>query len=122
MSRILVVDDDDDIRDLLVMALAEKGHEVQGAENGRVALARVDVLHPNIIVLDLRMPVMDGRAFACTYRAGPGPHARILVMTAARDASLAAAEVGAEAVLSKPFDLREVTDLIETLAGASSPL
>jgi two-component system OmpR family response regulator len=115
VSRILIVEDDDDIRDLLVMALTERGHEVHGAENGRVALALVDDLHPDLVVLDLRMPVMDGKTFASTYRARPGPHARILVMTAARDAALAASGVGADAVLSKPFELREVMELVDRL-------
>jgi CheY-like chemotaxis protein len=116
MTRILVVDDDDDIRELLVMVLEERGHEVVGAENGRVALEQAEKLRPSVIVIDLRMPEMDGRAFVSSYHVQPGPHARVLLMTAARDAAGSAAEVGADAHISKPFDLSEMIARIETLA------
>jgi two-component system response regulator (stage 0 sporulation protein F) len=117
VSRILVVEDDTDIRDLLLTVFGEMGHEAVGAENGEVAMARVGELHPDLIVLDIRMPVMDGRAFASSYRAAPGPHAPILVMTAARDAAASAAALGADEIIAKPFDLNDLMARIERLAG-----
>jgi DNA-binding response OmpR family regulator len=116
MSRILIVEDDDDIRELLVLVLSERGHEVVGAENGRVALVQAEDFRPNIILLDLRMPEMDGRAFAAAYHVRPGPHARLLMMTAARDAASSAAEVGADALVPKPFDLNEMITRVEALS------
>ncbi len=57
---ILVVDDDDDFREALSEVLTEAGYPVQQAENGEVALARVKDEQPGIVLLDLKMPVLDG--------------------------------------------------------------
>lgn len=112
--RILLVDDDESIRQFVALALSDAGHEVVTAENGRDALALAARSRPDLIVLDLRMPVMDGWAFAQEYRATPRPHAPIVVLTAARDAAQSAAEVQAEACLAKPFAL---ADLLAVVAG-----
>jgi PAS domain S-box-containing protein len=62
-AQILVVEDDEPTRDLMCRTLASAGHRILEAENGRVALDLLDVEHPDLIVLDLMMPVMDGFAF-----------------------------------------------------------
>jgi two-component system chemotaxis response regulator CheY len=109
---ILVVDDDASIRDLIGMALTHEGYEVQAASHGAAALEIIGRTRPSVILLDMRMPVMDGWEFARAYRELPGPHVPIIVLTAARDAGHRAAEIKAEGFLGKPFDLDELLVLV----------
>lgn len=115
--RVLVVDDDASIRQFIQMALEGRGYEVTTAEDGREALESVRSTPPGVILLDMRMPVMDGWAFTRAYRRTPPPHAPIVVLTAARDAAEYAGEVDADAFLAKPFNLRELLGLVGRLAG-----
>jgi CheY-like chemotaxis protein len=118
---ILVVDDDEALRRLLFGALADEGYAVMEASDGAVALARVHEAAPGLILLDMRMPVMDGWEFARRYRALPGPHAPIVCVTAAANGAaveVRGAQIGAVASLSKPFDL----DDLLTLVGRYVPL
>lgn len=117
MSRVLVVEDDLDIRELVASVLAEHGHEVASAGDGREALGLLSAFAADVILLDMRMPVLDGWAFAREYAAQPGPHARIVVCTAARDASSSAASIRADAWLAKPFDLAELLQAVARQAG-----
>jgi len=109
---ILVVDDDEVILSTLALFLADEGYVVVVAGNGQEALERAEREHPRLILLDMKMPVMDGWAFAAAYRERPGPHAPIIVMTAARDARGRAAEIAADGFLAKPFDLDRLLDLV----------
>ncbi len=114
--RVLVVDDDPDIGEFVSLALSDLGYDVDAVRNGRAALSSIDERPPGLILLDMRMPVMDGWEFARAYRERPGPHAPILVFTAARDAAQRASEVSADAHLAKPFSLDDLIDLVERLA------
>ncbi|HET9315890.1 MAG TPA: response regulator [Vicinamibacteria bacterium] len=116
--RVLVVDDDAAIRQFIQMALEGSGYEVATAEDGEAALAAVRAAPPRIILLDMRMPVMDGWAFTRAYRETPPPHAPIVVLTAARDAGEYAGDVDADAFLAKPFNLRELLGLVNRLVQA----
>jgi two-component system, chemotaxis family, chemotaxis protein CheY len=118
MARVLVVDDDENIREFVSLALMGEGHEVDVAANGAVALDVVESAAPDVILLDMRMPVMDGWQFASAYRGVPGRRARLVVMTAARDAARSGAEISADANLAKPFELDELLDLVQQLSGA----
>ena len=111
-KRILIVDDDSDIRDLIEIVLAGEGYDVRTAADGVAALEVVEQSPPKLILLDMRMPVLDGWEFARRYRAGPGPHAPIVVLTAARDAAARAAEIGADGYLGKPFNVVELVQLV----------
>ncbi len=113
-ARVLVVDDDEAIRDFLSYMLTEEGFEVVVAAHGAEALDRIEQSLPQVILLDMRMPVMDGWQFASAYRQRPGPHVPIICMTAAHDAVQRAAQIGAQGVLPKPFD---VDTLLTMLAG-----
>jgi CheY-like chemotaxis protein len=114
---ILIVDDDESIRSFVELALDAEGYEVSTAPNGAVALDVAGRQQPDLILLDMRMPVMDGWAFARAYRSQPGPHAPIVVITAARDAGERAAEVHAEDFLGKPFDLNDLLNVVGRYVG-----
>ena len=115
--RVLVVDDDDSIRDFIELALSDHGYEVKTAAEGAAALKTAARFHPHLILLDMRMSGMDGWKFARAYRKTPGEHARIAVLTAARSAAEPAAEIEADAYLAKPFDLADLLKLVEKLTG-----
>lgn len=114
---VLIVDDDESIRTLLRLTLEDEGYEVVEAADGAQALDEVQRRSPLLILLDMRMPGMNGWAFAAAYRTLPGPHAPILVMTAAQDAAASARDIGAEDHLAKPFELDEVLRAVARLAA-----
>jgi two-component system chemotaxis response regulator CheY len=116
--RVLVVEDEPAIRDFVSMVLDSQGYNVSTAANGAVALEQVHREPVNLILLDMRMPVMDGWTFARAYRAASGPHAPIVVLTAAQDAADRAAQIEAEGFLGKPFDL---DDLLRVVAEHTGP-
>lgn len=113
---ILVVDDDEVILESVGYVLTDEGYDVAMAANGNEALERVEQYPLSLILLDMRMPVMDGWAFAAAYRERPGPHAPILVMTAAQNSRSRAAEIGADGYLAKPFDVDQLLDLVRRYA------
>jgi len=110
---VLVVDDDPFTRAALEEILTFEGHDVLLAENGEVALAVAAARLPDLILLDLRMPVMSGPEFAAAYRSGPGPHAPIVVVTATVNAGEEATLIGADGYLAKPFALSDLLALLE---------
>jgi CheY-like chemotaxis protein len=119
--QVLVVDDDPDIRAVIVDVLEGEGCRVAVAGNGERALVLAADLHPAVIFLDMRMPVLDGWGFAARYRQQPGPKAALVCMTAATDAPRWAAEIGAAAVLPKPFDLDQVVTVLERVTRGPWP-
>jgi DNA-binding response OmpR family regulator len=107
-DRILVVDDDESIRQIVRLFLSDEGYQVFEAANGQAALQVVEVYPPSLILLDLRMPVMDGWEFARKYQETPGPHAPIVAFLAALNVKKEIGDLDAAAILSKPFDLDEL--------------
>jgi CheY-like chemotaxis protein len=105
---VLVVEDDVDLATLLHMILLDAGYAVRTAGDGAQALARVAERMPALILLDMRMPVMNGWEFARVFTDRYGPAAPIVVVTAAENARLRAEEIGANGWLEKPFDLDAV--------------
>ena len=121
-ARILVVEDDDALRETLTEVMADEGHEVRAAVHGADALQALASWTPDVIVLDLMMPVMDAYEFRAHQRQTPGgPNARILVLSAARDVPDAAARLEADAWLTKPFALADVIAAVDWLLDASAP-
>ncbi len=110
---VLVVDDDPDIRSLIEDLLSLEGYRIISAPDGAAALSVAAREQPDVILLDLNMPVLDGQGFARAYRATPPPHAPIVCMTAAAEAERRCREIDADASLGKPF---EVPDLFECIA------
>ena len=116
--RVLVVDDDEAIRDLLDDVLELEGYESRTAEDGAAALQLAAEWTPDLIVLDLMMPKMDGWQFREAQR--ELPHLRdvpVLVVSASQRARDAYRELGASAVVAKPFDLEELISTIDRLAN-----
>lgn len=114
---ILLVDDDESILSTVRLLLTEEGYPVVVAANGKEALQHIATQKPSLILLDMKMPVMDGWAFAMAYRDFPGPHAPIVVMTAAHDARQRAAEIAADDVIAKPFDVNRLLDIVRKYAA-----
>jgi two-component system chemotaxis response regulator CheY len=108
---VLVVDDDDAIREFVCDALEFDGYSVVAAHDGAAALAVLERLEPDLVLLDMRMPVLDGWEFSCLYRERGGC-APVVVMTAAENAERWQVEVGAEACLPKPFMLDDLFDVV----------
>jgi CheY-like chemotaxis protein len=116
--RVLIVDDDQHILQLTSFALEMDGYDVSTAADGMSALDHLRQRPPNVIVLDMMMPIMDGWRFSEAYHELPGPHAPIVVLTAAADAAGCAAQVGAARYLSKPFDVDALLTIVDQLAPA----
>jgi two-component system, chemotaxis family, chemotaxis protein CheY len=111
---ILVVDDDPTILATVCEALDFEGLPVVTARNGAEALEVVERKRPSVVLLDMRMPVLDGWGFIRALRER-GSVPALVVMTAAADARRWAREVGAQAVLAKPFDLDEMVAAVRRL-------
>src|SRR5688500_9920022 len=112
-TRVLLVDDDGAMRELLELVLAHAGYEVVTAEHGPAALEAVRATPPSVILLDLRMPVMDGRAFVRAYRRTHPPRAPIIALTGANEAAGWDAPIDVAAVLLKPFGLDQLLRAVD---------
>lgn len=117
-APILVVDDDPAILGTVADILDLEGYLVQTAQNGQEALLRLRETRPALVLLDMRMPVMDGWGFSRAL-AAEGIKLPIIVMTAARDARAWAAEIGAEAFVAKPFELPDLLDAVERVRAGT---
>ena len=109
---ILIVEDDEAILTTLELTLEDEGYEVLTASDGAAALELLERQLPALILLDMKMPVMDGWKFAQAYRARPEPRAPVLVVTAATDAAQRAVEIGADGYLAKPFEIDDLLELV----------
>lgn len=116
--RVLIVDDEADIRATVSAMLKIEGYNVAEAANGADALQAIEDHPPDVILLDMRMPVMDGWGFAAELRRR-GYRTPIVVMTAARDAAHWAAEIAAAAFVAKPFGFDDLIIAVEQVAPAS---
>ncbi len=116
---VLVVDDDPGIRDLLADELRYRGYFVIVARNGSEALERLDGWTPDVIVLDLMMPVMDGWTFVEHYRDHAGRRSvPIIAVSAEADLRPGYEALGVTAFLRKPFDLNELANYMAQLTQA----
>jgi len=109
--RVLVIDDDDALCETIREVLGDE-YAVATARHGAAALDLVKVHEPALILLDLRMPIMDGWSFAQQYRQVVGVPARVVVMSAAGDLPHIAQQLGADGYLRKPFDLNKLQALV----------
>jgi CheY-like chemotaxis protein len=116
--RVLVVDDDPSIQGFLAEALVDEGYRVRTAANGREALAILGEWRPDLILLDLMMPEMDGWAFRGEQRAMPAvSDVPVIVLSATRELATRTRDLEPVQVVSKPFDLEALLGTIERLTG-----
>ena len=109
---VLVVDDDPDMVEAIMMVLEQGNYQARSAENGRQALAEVEKRMPGLILLDMLMPVMDGWQFAKEMYARYDHTVPIVVVTAAEHVKTRGDEVGADDVLSKPFNISSLLGVV----------
>ena len=111
--RILVVDDDASIRQMLSLGLKQEGYSVETVENGEAALALIPKFNPHVIILDLMMPVMDGRELC---QAIPEISQAAMIMLTAKNTTndiVQGLRLGAHDYLVKPFHFAELLARIE---------
>ena len=112
---VLVVEDDDDVRDAVAASLRDEGYDVAEAENGRLALEWLQSnADPCLVLLDLWMPVMTGMELHAVMSQDPRLAAvRLVVVSAAGDAKAQAQQMGAIGFLRKPLDLHDLLATVE---------
>jgi len=115
--RVLVVEDDELIRDMLEMVLTDAGYKVATAEHGRRGLDLLATVQPHVILLDLMMPVMDGRRFRKVQLQEHYPDPPLVILSASREATSIADELGALAVVTKPFELDDLLHVVSRYAA-----
>jgi len=122
VTRVLLVEDDRDIAEPLARALTREGYDVTAAGDGRVALNEVLDSPPDLIILDIGLPGMDGLD-VCRHVRDVRPHVPILMLTA-RDGELetvAGLDAGADDYVTKPFRLSELLARIRAMLRRSAP-
>lgn len=119
-ERVLVVDDDAVIRQLICVNLELEGFEVHTAEDGLDALEKVRDVDPKVITLDIMMPRLDGWETAARLRDDPETaHIKVILLSArAQEADRRRGQgMGVDAYLTKPFDPDDLVDAVRRLAG-----
>lgn len=120
MTRVLVIDDDASIRQVIAYALADEGYQVDEASDGQEALDLVGRQHPDIILLDMKMPGIDGWQFARLYRERYDHPVPIIMLTAAQDVAQRGGEVNADSYVSKPFELEVLVERVSAISKAAN--
>lgn len=120
MAEILIIDDDEHVRELLAMRLEMKGHRCRQASDGALGLALLKETVPDLVMLDMLMPTMDGLAFLRTATAELGELPPVLVLSATR---VAPEEFPASKkpiqVLRKPASAAAILTAIEDILALS---
>lgn len=122
--RVLAIDDDAGLLDMLALLLAQSPLELRTARDGKAGFEVASTWDPDLILLDLNMPDVDGTAFLERYRESAAPRAPIVLLTGAIDGLARAMELGVSMYLAKPFDLDTLVDMVgeyasETKTGAA---
>jgi CheY-like chemotaxis protein len=114
---ILVVDDDQDFREALSEVLTDAGYPVQQAENGELALQRVAEEAPGIVLLDLKMPVLDGWGVMERMRSDARSSAIPILILSAYGFEWEAELLGAQGYIPKSVGMDEILERVRKAAG-----
>ncbi len=123
MARIYIAEDDADIRQVLTRSLIEEGHEVLATRDGKAALEAVMEEAPDVLVLDIMMPDLDGfEVLDGLQRSGFRSSTRVMILSARNSERerVEGFEHGADMYLTKPFDHDEFVAAVRDLLDASS--
>jgi two-component system response regulator GlrR len=121
--KVLLVDDDKDLRQLIAMRLSAAGYAVTAVESGEAALAALSVSRPQVVVTDLRMQGMDGMAlFDAIHRDSPSLPVVILTAHGTIPEAVAATRRGVFSFLTKPFEPKVLLDTVAEATRLSSPV
>jgi two-component system, OmpR family, phosphate regulon response regulator PhoB len=119
-ALVLVADDDADIRELVAIRLARAGYRVETARDGLEAFALAVELRPDLVVLDVSMPVQDGFETSRRLRADPRTrHVPVIFLTArTREADIVTGyQRGGDGYVTKPFEPQELLERVDALVG-----
>ena len=116
---VLIVEDDKNIAELLQMYLEKEGYAVTVAADGGQGLEKFRAIHPDLILLDVMMPVMDGWTLCKTIRAESQTPVIMLTAKAETDDKVTGLKSGADDYITKPFEMREVLARIEAVLRRS---
>jgi signal transduction histidine kinase/DNA-binding response OmpR family regulator len=119
-GHILLVEDDPDVREVLSRTLEESGQTVDEAENGKVGLEQVKARKPDLILLDLMMPIMDGFEFATELRKNPDHQDIPIIVITAKDLTdeeRSSLQGAVEQIVQKGANPTELLDQVRALAG-----
>src|SRR6266404_4944549 len=116
--KILIAEDTDSVCFALRMAMEYLGHEVVAtATDGEEALQQYDRVHPEVVLMDVRMPLMDG--LTCTTKLSrQDPNAKVVIITGGRTTQKDAVDAGARALVEKPFGIDELDRIMTALQAA----
>ena len=117
MTKIMIVEDDDLIRERLVKALTFEGYQAMDAENGRVGLELIDRDKPDLVICDILMPELGGFDFVSVLRSRPETRTVPIIMLTALSERLSQREfmeLGADDYLTKPFHIEELVRAVKT--------
>ncbi|MGC4060279.1 MAG: response regulator [Aquabacterium sp.] len=116
MKTILIVDDELSNAEVLGLILEEEGYRVYCAANGRHGLERIPEVRPDLVVLDMMMPIMDGAEMGAALRASSdGATIKILMTSSLQESAVRARFDGYDAFIRKPFKIDEALAMIAGL-------
>lgn len=119
-SRVLVVEDDETLRETIADLMVDDGHEVRNAVDGVDALTKSEGWQPDLVILDVMLPRMDAFEFRERQLAADQRPPKVLLVSAAPDLPAAAARLRADAWLPKPFSVDAMIAAVDELLGRGS--
>ncbi len=119
--HVLIVEDDDELRRVIRAALIDAGYAASEAPDGAAGLRECQHHDPDVILLDLAMPRLDGQAFVEAYRQLPESRGKIVVITGTASGGETSGRIRASAFLSKPFDLDRLLGAVRSLVAGPTP-
>jgi len=125
MPKILIIDDEPDVREIIRYNLTKDGHEIDTAADGLEGLKKIDSFKPDLVILDMMMPGMDGVEVCHNIRSNPKNNAIVVCFLSARNedySQVAGLESGADDYLSKPISPRVLVSKVKSLLRRKSEI